>query len=313
MDKRICFIMPYFGKLPYNFNLWLNFCRHNKNFNWLFFTDDKTPYSFPKNVSVNYVSLSELKDYIQNKIGKKISLEFAYKLCDYRPLYGFIFSDYLTNYDFWGYGDLDTIIGDLSSFITNDRLDEYDKISLMGHLSILRNNDLVNKAYEDCDYLSIIKNKNNINFDEIRYDVNINNLLKNRGCKILEDFEKYDICYEHFCFYNYEYVGKKRVEIVERTASIFEYDNGKLFQINLKNDIINRKEIAYVHYKKRIVRIPDTLDVNNFIFAPDYLSSNYTINEDFITNNTKDNYLRLINCELERIKESIKRRIRIGQ
>lgn len=313
MKNKVCFVMPYFGKLPYNFSLWLSFCEKNSDFNWLFFTNDKSSYSYPKNVIVNYLSLEDLKNIIENRLNEKVSLENPYKLCDFRPLYGVIFEDYLKDYGFWGYGDLDTIIGDLSNFVTDERLNEYDKISLMGHLSVLRNNDLVNIAYKDCNYLSIIQNRNNINFDEIRFDTNINNLLKNRGCKILEHFESFDICYEHYCFYNYEYVGSNRVKIIDHNPSIFEYDNGKLFEIKLINDNISKREIAYAHFIKRKILIPDNLNSNRFVFVPEHLTSDYSISKEYIKDNTKDSYSRLLLLELKRAKNVLKRLVRIGK
>lgn len=313
MKSRVCFLMPYFGKLPYNFDLWLSFCEKNQNFNWLFFTNDKTSYLYPKNVSVKYCSLEELKESIEKKLNVSVSLEKPYKLCDFRPLYGIIFEEYLKDYDYWGYGDLDTIIGDLSKFITDERLKDYDKISLMGHLSVLRNNEKVNTAYKDCDYLSIIQSKNNIIFDEIRFEKNINNLLKNRGCKILEHFEVYDICYEHLCFYNYEYVGTNRVKILDYNAAIFEYDNGKLYMLKVVDGEINRKEIAYVHFIKRKINIPNNLNKNKFVFIPDRLTSDYNLSIEFIKENTKDNYARLISLEIKRAIKVIKRIIKIGQ
>lgn len=45
-----CFVIPYFGKLPSNIEIFLKTCEYNKNFNWLLFTDDKTKYQYPNNV-----------------------------------------------------------------------------------------------------------------------------------------------------------------------------------------------------------------------------------------------------------------------
>ncbi len=48
--KTICYIVPYFGKLPKNFPLWLVGCEANPTIDWIIYTDDKTSYSYPKNV-----------------------------------------------------------------------------------------------------------------------------------------------------------------------------------------------------------------------------------------------------------------------
>ena len=43
-------------------------------------------------------------------------------------MFGHIFSDYLVGYDFWGYGDIDLIYGNISKFITRDMLEQFDCI-----------------------------------------------------------------------------------------------------------------------------------------------------------------------------------------
>ena len=52
MQTKVAFIVPYFGRFPSNFQLWLNSCAWNTDFYWLVFTDDRTCYNYPKNVSI---------------------------------------------------------------------------------------------------------------------------------------------------------------------------------------------------------------------------------------------------------------------
>jgi hypothetical protein len=98
---KICFIIPYFGKLPNNFDIFLNSCKYNKTINYLLVTDDKTYYEYPDNFRVEYMSFDHLKNKIQNKYDFKINLSKPYKLCDFKPAYGDIFNEYLSEYDFW--------------------------------------------------------------------------------------------------------------------------------------------------------------------------------------------------------------------
>lgn len=60
-DKKICFIIPYFGDLPKYFQLFLNSCRHNKAYQWILFTDDNTKYIFPENVRKINMKFDECK------------------------------------------------------------------------------------------------------------------------------------------------------------------------------------------------------------------------------------------------------------
>ena len=59
--KSICYIVPYFGKLPSGFQLWLMSCKMNPTIDWLIFTDDKTEYDYPENVKVNYCTFDDIR------------------------------------------------------------------------------------------------------------------------------------------------------------------------------------------------------------------------------------------------------------
>jgi len=65
-----------------------------------------------------------------------------------------IFEDWLKDYDFWGYGDLDLIYGNIRKFCNDQVLQEYDIISgrkkyLTGHFALYRNNETVNNLYKN--------------------------------------------------------------------------------------------------------------------------------------------------------------------
>ena len=96
-------IVPYFGKLPEIFPIWLKSCSTNKDIEWLIITDDTSKYNYPKNVDVNYISWEDIKLRIQKLYDFEIILDKPYKLCDYRVAYGEIFEEELEKYDFWGY------------------------------------------------------------------------------------------------------------------------------------------------------------------------------------------------------------------
>ena len=61
------------------------------------------------------------------------------KLCDLKPFLGYLFAEVLDDYDWWGYTDLDMILGDFSHFINNDLLNKHDVISV-GHRPSVYNN-----------------------------------------------------------------------------------------------------------------------------------------------------------------------------
>ena len=64
------------------------------------------------------------------RLGIEIGWNEPYKICDLRLGWGTIFRDHVADYDFFGWGDIDVIYGDLRKFLTNDVLD-HDIVSLL--------------------------------------------------------------------------------------------------------------------------------------------------------------------------------------
>ena len=82
------------------------------------------------------ITFEKLKLIIQNKFDFDIALKAPYKLCDYKPAYGYLFQEYLEGYEYWGYCDVDMIFGNLKRFLPDNVIGEYDKIGHLGHLSL---------------------------------------------------------------------------------------------------------------------------------------------------------------------------------
>jgi hypothetical protein len=54
---------------------------------------------------------------------------FPYLLVEYKPAYGHIFQKYLTSYSHWGYSDFDIVWGDVSRWITQEELQDFDIVT----------------------------------------------------------------------------------------------------------------------------------------------------------------------------------------
>lgn len=144
----ITLILPYFGKLPKFFPLWLESCRTNESVIWLVLTDDRSPQNWPKNVCVSYCTFDEFRARIQSEFDFPISLERPYKLCDFKAAYGSIFTEELRNADFWGYCDCDLMFGNIRKFLTDRILQDYDRIFCNGHLTLIRNKPEFTQMYK---------------------------------------------------------------------------------------------------------------------------------------------------------------------
>ncbi len=99
----------------------------NPDFNWLLLTDDRQAFEYPGNVQVKYILLQDVAKLADSKFGFHVKLDEAYKLCDFKPAYGYIFEEYIKEYEFWGHCDIDIILGKISHFLTREILDRYDK------------------------------------------------------------------------------------------------------------------------------------------------------------------------------------------
>lgn len=90
---------------------------------------------------------------------------YPYILVEYKPAFGHIFAEYLTQYSHWGYSDIDVVFGDMTRWIDTDEWDEYDivtygfgdqdKLYLRGQFTFHKNDPIkINQLWRHCKYLS---------------------------------------------------------------------------------------------------------------------------------------------------------------
>lgn len=259
--KKIAFVVPYMGKLPNYFPLWLESCKKNENVDFIIFTDDHTEYYYPPNVHVHYMEFEELKELIQSNYDFQIELPTAYKVCDYKPAYGEIFREYLRDYDFWGHCDIDIIWGNIRQYVTDEIMDRHMRIFGVGHCSLFKNTPEVNSMYRILTarayktYREVFTNPNNMGFDEwpgVSSVMKINNvpfyyIRHHADLKIHCDYFK--------VIYRPDTWGKK---------SYFVYDRGELYWTDGKR----RKDFLYVHIHRRKVDIKISEPYDRFVLCP---------------------------------------------
>ena len=91
--KSIIVIFPHFGKLPPQYRMWLASALYNTDIDFLFFTDcDVEP---AKNIIVHKMSFADFRKMVQSKFDFPIVLDRPYKICDYRPAFAYLLSDYI--------------------------------------------------------------------------------------------------------------------------------------------------------------------------------------------------------------------------
>lgn len=272
----ICIVVPYFGKFPNYFPIWLESCAANPGLNWLIFTDVEDFYDYPSNVRVVKFSLEQVRnlamDVLRRDLGiwDEIQLQKPHKLCDYRPLFGKIFGEWLSEFEFWGYGDIDLVYGQILNQITPEVLEGNDKILAWGHLSFIKNSVTTEKVIEEFVKQEAVKqgmllsNRNYV-FDEWHGALNINQWFTDKGLKIYEGAAFMDI--NPGSRRMKRMVWKKDLWVFEseKLANLVIWNQGELWRYYFTSNggLLQQEELIYVHLKERPMRLE--LNLNDFV------------------------------------------------
>ena len=269
--KKCCFIVPFFGKMPKNFSLFLKTCEYNRDFNWLIITDDNTKYIYPPNVKKINMTFNEVRELIQSKFDFKIALPNPYKLCDFRPAYGFLFEDYIRDFRFWGYCDLDILIGNIGKFITEELFDQYDKFFCLGHMALYRNNTKDNKLFMskingEYWYKEVFTNPSNMIFDEDYKNIkNIHNIYLENGKKTFDEDLSINFNILPTKFIKITYKKNIKAFISDKKSSIYLWENGDVCRYILENGELKREEYLYIHLQERKMNLDKNIENSNII------------------------------------------------
>lgn len=175
-QAQIVFIIIFIGKYPWYFSYFLHSCRYNPSIDFIILSDNESiPLLLPSNVQLIHYTIDQFNVDASKALGFNVAVEHGYKLCDFKPASGFIFSELIKNYDFWGYCDIDVILGNIRSFMTDKILSEYDIISarhdyLTGCFALYKNNKKMRELFmQSKDYKKVFESNDNFFFDETNY------------------------------------------------------------------------------------------------------------------------------------------------
>lgn len=149
--KSIVILIDYFGSWPGWFPIFLASCQSNETIDWIIRTDCGTPDHVPTNVKIIRMTYRNYVADVSRNLGINFQPSGNYKICDIKPMYADMYCDDIKNYDYFGFGDLDVIYGDIRKFYNEDVL-SHDVISthadmVSGHLALFRNTETLRKAY----------------------------------------------------------------------------------------------------------------------------------------------------------------------
>lgn len=245
--KSIALVLVYFGKKPNYFELWLKSAEYNSSIDFFIFTDLNI--SETANIHVKRITFDDFKDRVNNKFSFECILNTPYKICDYRPAFGVIFDEELREYDYWGYVDSDVIFGNLRKFLTNEILDNYDRFSNLGHLTVFRNTQENNRKFmfSKCgmyySYKEAFQIAENTAFDELggmKWLSDIGYIKAYTDYKYIADI--FPTTYHFRTYYNY-YSDKRH---------IYRFHKGKLTALYEKEEnLVDEIEMMYIHLQAR--------------------------------------------------------------
>lgn len=170
---RLAFVVPFLGRWPRWAELFFLSLRANSSVHVLIFCESSPPFSLPPNAFVFETSRSAMVERLRRATGLPLEEISGHKLCDFKPFYGLCFSDYLASYEFWGFCDVDLMFGDLEKLLRSSLMAEVDVFTahdtrIVGHFTILRNNDLVNRiGFEIQDWRSMCLDPQTMQVDEL--------------------------------------------------------------------------------------------------------------------------------------------------
>lgn len=310
--KKIILILPYFGKLPNTFNIWLQSAENNQTIDFLIATDCSIDYPLTKNIHVFNMSYEDFLARCQKHFNYKITIKKPYKICDLKPFFHRIFDDYINGYEFWGFVDCDTVLGNIRKFFTDDILSNYNHCLCLGHLQIQRINDpfyeevLENvKAKGEYDIKHVLTHPENFCLDELPYGVPLTYWKMHQEkfyCEytpesrplydeLTPNYKQFvdlynDIDYLGKYYYLYHFYGmhenivpfwKRTVrnsKLIRRCLH-FKYDNGTLYRCYWYHGKYIEEEILYCHLYRRQMSI-HTSNYNSYKVLPHEFVSNNT-------------------------------------
>lgn len=259
--RKCGFVLPYYGHFPPYFQLFLNSCGANPDFDWLVFTDDHTEYQYPANVHVHYETFADMQRRVHDAFDFHPQLKTPYKLCDLKPMYGYLFAEWLKGYQYWGYCDCDVVLGNLNHYVTDELLAGYDKLFELGHCSILRNTAENNRRFmlplngEEL-YKKVLASERIFTFDESYLDTNVNEIFREHGATVFGTDYSANTRAAGSVFQITRYQPDLRTYCTEAPVrAVYVWDNGTLRRYVKRLGSFVESELMYMHFQRRTMDV----------------------------------------------------------
>lgn len=279
--KRIMILTTYFGKFNNYFDLWKNAVAYNNTIDFKLITDNDVN-DVPSNMEVIKMGFVEIEKKISSFFDFPVVIGNGYKMSEYQPIFALIFPELVEGAEFWGYCEMDLILGNLRHFFTDEILEAYDKVYWLGHLTLYKNNEkmnhlpLMNHKFPTATYKQAFTTPYNYHFIEggaMKW------IAKYSGCKCYEAIEFADVSFRYF---NFTLARGKNPDCPQ----IYRWINGEVYRLYVKDGKIVEEELSYVHLQKRKMENKIKEVTNSFLIIPNSFIDDIDVSIQLILDNS---------------------------
>lgn len=269
--KRCIFILPWFGPLRNYFGLFLRTCASNAEYDWLIITDHDVR-NAPQNVRVLQMSFEELRRNVQSKFDFELALDTPYKLCDFKPAFGYLFEEQITGYEYWGHCDCDMLFGQLASLLEPLFDVGYDKIFGAGHMTLYKNTRENSRRFllKDSEGVPMFRlacsHDGVFAFDEAVFARSVHTLFLEQGAKVYEKDLAFNVSTRYFNLRREALnPANQRWEVdAERPKAVWldSFGIAALYRTSQGESV---RRYTYIHLQGRKMQLPDTGGLGEYI------------------------------------------------
>jgi hypothetical protein len=254
VSPRATMIVCYFGSLPGWFPVFARSCGANP---WLTVTvvgDARPPAGSPGNVVHVPMSFDEVVRRVDRLIGGGAAIVRPYKLCDVRPAYAEIFPELVDGFDWWGWGDVDVVHGDLTAAVADGLRGPYSMLLTQGSLCLCRNTPQMRQLYRGTapdapTFDEVVRDPANRIFDEAP---GLHRIAASQNVPVFRNATAADVnSSPHRMTLANPWFGE-----ADYPHQVFVWREGRVFREAWDGDRFLRREFGYVHLQKRRLPTP---------------------------------------------------------
>jgi hypothetical protein len=264
-NNKIAVLVVYYGKFPPSIIMWADSAKYQKHIDFIFVTDQEQPL-YLKEFKWITIPFVDLVIKINTSLDMEVALKSPYKICDFRPAFGIIFSEYLRDFDYWGYCDLDLIWGNLNLILDKGLIMSPDLLYSRGHFTLYKNSEEINNLFRSkisivngvTDYKEIFAQEESCLFDETY-----------GAFKLFRKKKKVVYHNKNFIDIKANSINFSASNIKNHYVQFFVYHKGHIYQLCKKNWLsfsleYKQYQYSYIHFQKRKINFSEFKEPDNF-------------------------------------------------